>query len=928
MSMIVISKTFQRNSRRFRQAIVVAAIASFIAGCGQDPLVAGNEYMKKGEYPSAVIEFKNAVQAKPNSLEARLALADALERTYDTVGAEQHLRKVVEAGGDADTLVPRIALLMLDRNEVAKVINEFKDRRLKSPEADSNLRAAVAVAYVSQKQQALAEEQLKSVTAKTAAVMLARAQLLLAQDKKEQAMAALDSSLAEPNSPWWVLRALSRIYGANDKREQAFQFMTRTYEAAPWHRGVMGEYGELLVEMGKLDQAIVVRDRLKKLAPAYYWTHYVDALVLSGQGRSEESVAAALKVLAVAPEHLPTTLIVASAELQKGDVMMADSRLNKIARLYPFSVPTLQLLAEAQLRLGKTADAADTISRGLRAAPTNARLLSLRADSEVMRGAIKQAAATLAQLSANDPANASYLLRLSELRARSGDKVGAKKLLDQAAEAGKDNPLIRDRIIAIALGMGDGTRVRQLAGYAMKTRPQDPQSHLTLAASLALERDHAGARRETLAALDLQPAYQPALNALAMMAGASKQREELLVRYEKAVQTKPTSAQTYLEYARLLQETKNDRAAITALLENAVRSLPTSTALREALAQEHFRAGKPDAALSVAQAGASANNASPDATALLASIYERVGETQLATETYRKLAANYPQRADWRLRLAELEMVADRKKEATTILRSLITDRPFDPKPYITLANITRPDNLQEALSIARDLGEKDTNKLTAMLLVGDLLAQAGQSDEALKQFGKAAKAGTVPAALLRNVQILDNTKRSQAAEQELADTLRKFPDDPTVIGFAAQRIRAQGKPAKAAELLQKIADKNPRNPVVLNDLAWAQIEAKQADALKNASKAAELAPNSPEVLDTLGMAQAQAGQQTEAIATLRTAVNLAPGMPTSKLHLAELYIASGKRKEAAALIQSMDRKKLGAKDQETLARLTSSLGA
>lgn len=915
-------------SKRLHPLLLASTLAALVAGCGKDPMSGGREYMTKGQYPSAVIEFKNAVQAKPASVEARLALADALERTYDTVGAEQHLRKAVSAGGDADSLLPRIALQMLDRNELGKLINEFKDRRLKSPEADSNLRAVVAVAYLGQKQQALAEEQLKGATAKTATVMLARAQSLLAQDKKEQALAVLDSSLSEPNSPWWVLRALSRIYGANDKREQAFQFMTRTYEAAPWHRGVMGEYGELLVEMGKLDQAIVVRDLLKKLAPAYYWTHYVDALVLSGQGRSEESMAAALKVLAVAPEHLPTTLMVASAELQKGDVMMADSRLNKMARQYPFSVPTLQLLAEAQLRQGKTVDAADTISRGLSAAPTNARLLSLRADSEVMRGALKQATATLEQLSANDPANASYLLRLSELRARSGDKVEAKKLLDQAAEAGKDNPLIRDRIIAISLGMGDATRVRHLADHAMKTRPQDPQSHLTLAASLALERDHAGARRETMAALDLQPAYQPALNALAMMAREPNQREELLARYEKAVQAKPTSAQTYLEYARLLQETKSDRANITALLENGVRSLPTSTALREALAQEYFRAGKPDAALSVAQAGASANNASPDAIALLATIYERVGETQLATETYRKLSTNYPQRAGWRLRLAELEMVADRKKEATTILRSLITDRPFDPKPYITLANLTRPDNLHEALSIARDLGEKDPNKLTAMLLEGDLLAQAGQTDEALKQFGKAAKAGAVPAALLRNVQILDKTKRSQAAEQELADTLRKFPEDPTVIGFAAQRIRAQGKPAKAAELLQKIADKNPRNPVVLNDLAWAQIEAKQPDALKNATRAAELAPNSPEVLDTLGMAQALAGQQTEAMTTLRTAVNVAPRVPTSRLHLAALYIASGNRKEAASLLQSMDRKKLGTKDQEALTRLTSSLGA
>jgi predicted Zn-dependent protease len=153
---------------------------------------------------------------------------------------------------------------------------------------------------------------------------------------------------------------------------------------------------------------------------------------------------------------------------------------------------------------------------------------------------------------------------------------------------------------------------------------------------------------------------------------------------------------------------------------------------------------------------------------------------------------------------------------------------------------------LQEALSIAKALGEKEPNKLTAMLLEGDLLSKAGQSDEALKQFSKAAKAGAVPAAMLRTVEILDRTKRNQAADQELADALRKFPEDPTVIGFAAQRIRAQGKPSKAVELLQKIANKNPRNPVVLNDLAWSQIEAKQSDALKNATNAADLAPNNP----------------------------------------------------------------------------------
>ena len=910
----------------FRKAIVIAALTTVVAGCNQDPLAAGNGHMKKGDFPAAIIEYKNAVQANPDSIEARLALAEALEHIYDTIGAEHHLRKAANKGVDSDPLMPRIALLMLDRNESAKVIKEFKDLRLKSPEADSNLRAAVAVAYVSQKQPAIAEEQLKEAANNTPAVILAKAQLLLGQNKKDEAIAALDSSLGDQNSPWWVLRALSRIYESNGKREEAFQFMNRAYEAAPWHRGVMGEYGEFLIGAGKLDEAVVIRDRLKKLAPSFYWTNYLDALVLSQQGRPEESQAAALKVLAASPEHLPATLLTASAELRKGDVAMASTRLKKIAPQHPYSVPTLQLLAEAQLRQGKIVDAADAIRRGLSVAPTNQQLLSLKADSEVSRGAVKEATTTLQQLSAANPGNASYLLRLSELQTRLGNKEAANKYLDQATEAGKDIPAIRSRILGIALSMGDIARVTQLADYAIKSHPQDPQSQLTLAAAKGVQNDKAGAWLATLAALDLQPAYQPALNGLAMLAKEPSQREELLARHEKAVQEKSASDSAYLGYARLLLEAKNDRTKVIALLEKGVAALPSSTPLREALAEEYFRIGKPDSAINLTQVGASANNAHPEAGALLAATYERVGNTKLATETYRKLATNFPQRTDWRLKLAELEAKANQKKEATTILRALMSDRPFDPAAYITLAKLTSPNDLREALSIAKELGDRDQNKLTAMLLEGDLLAQAGQLDNAIVQYSKAAKAGALPTAMIRTVQTLDQANRTQAADQELADTLRKFPDDPQVIGFAAQRVRSRGNLVKATEMLQKIADKNPLNPFVLNDLAWIQIEAKQADALKNATKAAELAPNNPQILDTLAIAQAQAGKQSEAIANLRTAVNLAPTAQAPKLHLAELLLASGDKKGATSLIQPIDPNQLSSKDQEALKQLKSSL--
>lgn len=925
--------TFRRGAlsdcpRKFNTTFLVAAIASIVVGCSQDSLLAGNDFMKKGDYVSAVIEFKNAVQAKPESVEARLALAEALERTYDQAGAEQHLRKAAAQGGDIDILIPRIALIMLDRKDSAKVISELKDRRLTSPEADSNLRGIIAMAYADQRQYAQAEDTLKSATNNTAAVQLARAQLLLAEGKTDQALTALDNVPLPSDTPWWILRGLARIKQASGNQEAAFRLMGQAYNAVPWHQPVMGEYAEFLIGTGKIEQAIVIKDKLKKLAPRYYWTNYVDALIFAQQGRQEESLASALKVLAVAPDHLPATLLAAQIELRKGEVLMASTRLKKASAQHPYSVPVIRLLAQAHLRQGRPTEADLAIKRGLNVIPNDPTLLSLKADSEVMRGAPRDAIRTLELLNTKTPGNASYLLRLSQLKARSGDRESSKKLLDQATELGKDNPAIRDQIIATSMNIGDLPRIRQLADYAINSHPKDPGSYLMLAAALGLQRDNSGAWKATITALDLQPAFQPALNALGLLAQEPKQQEELLARYEKAIQAKPPTDQTYLEYVRLVQKAKNDRSSIVASLEKGVSALPASTTLRSALVQELLRSGKADAALNVAQTGASSNNATPEAIALLASFYETIGDTRLATETYRKLATNYPQRADWRLKLAELEVAANQKKEASSILRALITDRPFDPTPYIVLANLNAEDNLREALSITHELSSDQSNKLIAMLLEGDLLARHGQSAEALKQFAKAAKAGATPAAQLRIVQVLDRSNRRQDADQEMTETMKKFPDNPTVLGFAAQRIRAQGNPGKAAELLQRIVDKNPANPVLLNDLAWAQFEAKLPGALKNATKAAELAPNSSVILDTLGMIQAQEGKQAEAITTLRTAVNLAPGATTPRLHLADLYLGMGDRKEAAKLIQPINPKALNANEEEILKRVKNTLGA
>ena len=922
-----------RPSPRWRIASLTLAVLGALAlqGCArQDDAALGRELAAKGDHAGAVIALKSAVQAAPDSAELRVLLADALERRHDLPGAEQQLRHAIEHGGDANTLTPRLALLMLDRGEADTLIRNFKDQRLPDPRADAELRGTVALALLTQKRDAAAKAHILGALP-VAQVRLAQAQLLAGEGKADSARQALallklDDSAAPP--PWWLLRAGRRLALAAGEPDLSLQLVRRAHEAVPYHLGLMGEYGEALISAGRADDAGAIRDRLRQRAPQSYWTHYLDALLQYRAGRNDAAHAAALAVLKVAPDHAGSALIAAAIELRDGEPQVAEKRMEALLQKQPASLPALRLLAQAQLRQGRAEAAGPTLQRALALAPADAELLGLRAQSDLAAGRNKEAAAALAQVVAQHPDDADAWLLLARARAAAGDRPGAREALQQGAAHAKDSA-VGARVVEMALQLRDPAWAHDYATRLVQQAPQDALARLALGAVQAAQGDNAAARATALAVLDDTPTQPGALSVLTVMSRTPAQRKELMARHARALAAGGAGPQQVLDYVALLRYEPVADATPLAVLEKGVQLYPAAVPLRAALVEQLLRDGQTEPALAAAQTGANQPGAPAAAGELLSATYLRLGQTTQATETLRKLAAEHPSRPELRLQLAGLEARSGRNAEARALLRRLIDERPDDASAYVALAELEAAANPAQALSVARQMGERPGLAAASLLLAGDILGQTDKSAEAMEKYAAAAKAGAAPVANLRTVALLDRTDRRSAAERELAETMRRFPDDARVVGAAAARAQAAGDAARAAELLQRLADKSPGNPVLRNDLAWAQLAAgRPADALPNARRAVVSLPNHPNALHTLGVALAHNGQRDEAIKVLRAASNLAPTMALPRLDLAENLVAAGDKDGARAALRGIDEAQLGARDKNELNRLRGVLGS
>jgi putative PEP-CTERM system TPR-repeat lipoprotein len=906
-------------------SIITLLAALGLGACSSsstDAMLQGKTYVAKGDLPAAVIAFRNAVQGDPTAVAARLALGDALERTGELTGAEQHYRRALELGGDAGYLVPKIAVILLDRSDLITLVRDFGGKQLKAPAANSDLRGILAVTHLTlgEKSKALAE--LSRVSVETPAVRLARAQLALGEGRNEDASSELERVLKDANPPWWVLRAAARVYWARGEVDKALSTMKAAYAAAGAHPDVMGEYAEKLLRSGHTEDAKQLLGKLREIAPNHYRTSVLDAMLQVESGNFEAAYAMATRVLAAVPDHIPMQLIAIKVELDRNELSSAETRLRKVLEQSPQLVDALRMRYQLELRQGQTQQARKTIDRALLIAPKDRSLLAAAADLAWARGDRATAIRQITMAAQMQPPQAQLLARLAAMKDAMGASGEAMIAIDEAIAQSAKEPRSREAVLRTVMQMHLLDKARAMVQRDIALRPKDPEPLMWMAGVLGSQGNAAGAYEQISLSLDARADYYPALFALSKMTQSPEHAKAYDERLQMAIRAGGKDARIYLDQVRRLQLTGASADQVGAVFDRGLKADPTSTELREKAVRHWLAHGRKDKALTLATEGEAVQPDNVTLIALAASTNQTMGNHEMAVKKYGQLAARMPDRIDWTLTYARSLVLAGRSSEALSVLGKLVAARPDEPASYRALALLQMDQKKKDdALLTARMLSERPKLRVPGLLLMGDIFGRAGNKKEALEAYADAGKAGAGDVAMLRKIELLDRLSLQTAASGELRQWLASSPNNIAALTLAAQREYATENYASASQFLEKIVGIQPRNPTALNDLAWAYAQSRNPAALATAKKAIALQPQNPQILDTLAEAQALAGQRADAIATLRTALQLAPDLSSVRVHLAQLLSANGDKKESEALLLNLDEHSL---DKNGAARLRS----
>lgn len=898
--------------------MVISLVLTTLATVGCSPptseeaVRAARKELEAGRYAESIVTLKQAIQAEPNSPEARFWLGSALLRAGDDVAAEVELRKARELKYEPATVVPLLAAALMEQGQSKKLLDEFGSLVLSDPKAQTALEFQIAKALSRQGDRAGSRavvERLLGRDPQHVGARLLKARLVVGTAESSAAVPLLEGVLShDPKNPeaWQVLGDV-KLFGGADL-PGAVQAFRRVIEIAPQAPLAHAAIVSTLLYQHDIAGAESQLAAMKMALPKHVETRFLEANLAFAKEDFTRARILAQDLVKLFPTGFRVLQFAGVVELKLGSLKQAENYLTRALQNTPGDPYARRLLAQVFLRSGQTAKALNILTPLLKNPASDGAAQMLAGEAYLLDGDLKRAEDMFKQAADSAPNDTQIKLLLAVNEFAKGNNVLAISQLESLAAT--DRSTAADKaLISAHLRMGQFAAALSASELLAEKVPGKPEPEALAGRSLLGLGKPDEARKHFELAMVKDPLYFPAVASLATLDMMDQKPDLAAQRFETVLKADPRNVMALLALADLRVRAGKPKDEVVKMLSDAVRADPANVSPRLHLVDFLMVQRDLKGALAIAKEANAAMPDRPEILYVLGEVLALDGETNQALSVFRRLTALQPKSAAPYMRIADVQqMLGDSKNAVVSLRRAVELEPDLMAAQKNLIALLRKLDQRPQAYLIAKAVQAHRPDDSTGFIFEGDIAADAKEWARAAAAYraGLGKSRGVAPSSRLY-VALMRSNKAGDA-ETFAKDWLKSNPKDVGLLFQLGQAALENDKMPVAEQRFMQVVELEPGNALALNNAAFVLARQGKKGAVALAERALAANPKVASFMDTLAFALAAEGKLDRAVEMQRQAVKLEPGSLGFSFNLAKLLLKAGDRAGARAELEKLEK--------------------
>jgi len=508
----------------------------------------------------------------------------------------------------------------------------------------------------------------------------------------------------------------------------------------------------------------------------------------------------------------------------------------------------------------------------------------------------------------------------------------ARIQLLNAVQADGTSRTARYMLAQTFLNLGDGNSAARQLITLLETHPDDVEANvlmgnLYLAAGAQDPKNLREATEIAKKILDKDADSVPGLTLSANVAAAQKDFETAIQTFTKVTTLDPQNSSAYVSLGTIQVLQKNNADAEKAFLK--AREVDPKNRSAIVSLSNFYRTTKEDAkAEAVLNDGLAQVPNDPGLTTMLVQLYYQTGRFETGVNLLKDRLAKNPKDAQIYAMLSDLYKAKNMNTEARDTLVEAKQALPESPEIALKLATNLLGDDPQRARREIQEVLDKYPDHPAANLMLGELLFNAGEFDEAEKRFSR----DVLTQSRFPEAPFFLGTMALRKGDVDKAQELfqRSISYNPNYLlarASLAEVLFAKGNPTAARSEVDKVLSlQRSYVPARLLKVSIDRLEQNFPAVEAELTALVKEQPNNPLVHQQWALYYGARGQFPQAEKSFSRVLELQPTNQDALRGLTEIYVRTKQSDKAVRLIEGMPDDQKGALHYELLGIAYSSL--